>query len=51
MAVLVICENEEDPEWSQHYTLIFRRSKAANSIVSDGIWPKFDSLMKALKWS
>ena len=28
-------------EWSQHYLLIFRRSRAANSEVSDGILPKF----------
>ena len=28
-------------EWSQYYSLIFRRSRAANSEVSDGIWPKF----------
>ena len=28
-------------EWSQHYSLIFTRSRAANSEVSDGIFPKF----------
>ena len=28
-------------EWSQHYSLIFGRSRAANSEVSDGILPKF----------
>ena len=28
-------------EWSQHYSLIFTRSRAANSEVSDGILPKF----------
>ena len=28
-------------EWSQHYSLIFRHSGAANSEVSDGILPKF----------
>ena len=28
-------------EWSQHYSLIFRRSWAANSKDSDGILPKF----------
>ena len=28
-------------EWSQHYSLIFWRSRAANSEVSDGILPKF----------
>ena len=28
-------------EWSQHYSLIFRRSRAANSKVSDGIMVKF----------
>ena len=47
MGVVVACKNEEDPmntnalEWSQHYSLIFRRSRAANSEVSDGILPKF----------
>ena len=25
----------------QHYALIFRRSRAANSVVGDWIWPKF----------
>ena len=29
-------------EWSQHYTLILRRSVAANSIVSCPIWPNFE---------
>ena len=28
-------------EWSQHYSLIFRHSRAANSKVSGGILPKF----------
>ena len=28
-------------EGSQHYSLIFRRSRAANSVVGDGILPKF----------
>ena len=28
-------------EWSQHYSLIFWRSRAANSEVSDGIFAKF----------
>ena len=28
-------------ERSQHYSLIFRRSRAANSEVCDGILPKF----------
>ena len=28
-------------EWSQHYSLIFRRSRAANSEVSRGNLPKF----------
>ena len=28
-------------EWSQHYTSIFRRSSAANSVAGDGIWMKF----------
>ena len=34
-------------EWSQHYSLIFWRSRAANSEVSDGILPKF-KLIQAL---
>ena len=29
-------------EWSQHYSLIFWRSRAANSEVSDGILPKIN---------
>ena len=45
MYVLVTCKNEEDPikngEWSQHYPSILRRSRAANSIIDDGIWPIF----------
>ena len=45
MVVLVTCRNEEDPiknegtRVSQDY-LFFRRSRAANSEVSDGILPK-----------
>ena len=31
-------------EWSQHYSLIFRRSRVANSKVSDGILPKFNPI-------
>ena len=31
----------ESLEWSQHYSLIFTCSRAANSEVSDGILPKF----------
>ena len=38
-------KNEEDPKMKaleiSHYTLIFIRSRAANSIVGGGIWPKF----------
>ena len=34
-------------EWSQHYSLIFWRSRAANSEVRDGILPKF-KLIQAL---
>ena len=29
-------------EWSQHYTSILRFSRAANSTISDMIWPKFN---------
>ena len=28
-------------ECSQHYTFIFKRSRAANSVVGDEIWQKF----------
>ena len=28
-------------ECSQHYTLIFKCSRAANSLVGDGIWQQF----------
>ena len=27
-------------EWSQHYTAIFRRSRAANSVAGGWVWPK-----------
>ena len=36
----------KEPEWSQHSLLIFGRSRAANSGVSDKILPKF-KLMRA----
>ena len=29
-------------EWSQHYTAIFRRTRADNFGVGVGIWPKFE---------
>ena len=29
-------------EWPQHYTFLFRSSRADNSVVSGGIWPKFE---------
>ena len=35
-------------EWSQHYSFIFGRTRAANSEVSDGILPKF-KLIRAFK--
>ena len=47
MGILVACKNEEDPIKNEgarvatHYSLIFTRSRAANSEVSDGILPKF----------
>ena len=28
-------------EWSQHYASILRHSRAANSVVGGGMWPKF----------
>ena len=31
-------------EWSQHYSLFFTRSRAANSEVSNGILPKFNPI-------
>ena len=52
MVVLLTCKNEEDLiimkalECSQHYTSIFRRTRADNSGVGGGIWPKFE-LMQA----
>ena len=49
MVVLHICNNEEDPikiktlEWRiTRLYVVFRRSRAANSEVSDGILPKFE---------
>ena len=35
-------------EWSQHYTLIFRRSRAAYSVVSSGMWPEFELIQAVL---
>ena len=29
-------------EWTQHYTAFFRRTRADNSCVGVGIWPKFE---------
>ena len=43
MVVLVTCKNEEDPsknkrlERSQVHRLFFKHSRAANSVVSDGV--------------
>ena len=48
MVVLLTCKNEkirskiEALECSQHYTSIFRRARADNSGVGDGIWLKFE---------
>ena len=43
---LFFCKNEEDPVKSEGAivatTLFFRLSSAANSVVSDRIWPKFE---------
>ena len=53
MGLLVACKNEEDPikikqlEWSQHYSLILRCSRGANSKIGDGILTKF-KLIQAL---
>ena len=53
MVVLHTCNNEEDPIKNEDarvltrlYIVFFRRSRAANSEVSDGILPKF-KLIKA----
>ena len=43
MVALVTCKNVEDPsknkrlEWSQVQSFIFKHSRAANSVVSDGV--------------
>ena len=49
MVVLHNCKNEEDPIKNEDarvltrlYFVFFRRSRAANSEVSDGILPKFE---------
>ena len=50
MVVLVTCKNDlikKVLEYSQDYTLIFRHSRADNSGVSGGTWPKF-KLIQAL---
>ena len=54
MVVLHTCKNEEDPikhedarVLTRLYVVFFRRSRAANSEVSDGILPKFE-LIQAL---
>ena len=44
MHALIICKFEKDrinSNGEKVVTSIFRRSRAANSIVSGGIWPKF----------
>ena len=45
MAALLTCKNEENPiknEGARVLTrFLFRHSRAANSVVSDGIMPKF----------
>ena len=44
MHVLITCKFEKDrinSNGEKVVTSIFRRSRAANSIVSGGIWPKF----------
>ena len=47
MSVLVTCKNEEDPIKNESarvvtsLSLIFKRSRAANAVVSDGILMKF----------
>ena len=50
MVALVTCKNEEDPIKNEGarvatrlYVDFFRRSRADNSIVNGGIWPKLES--------
>ena len=48
MVVLLICKNEEDPIKNRGYCVhniihqFFRRSRANDSGVGGGIWPKFE---------
>ena len=49
MVVLLTCKNEEDPIKNEGarvltrlYVFFFRRSRAANSLVSGRIMPKFE---------
>ena len=44
MVVLVSCKNKEDPIKNEDARVltIFRRSRADNSGVGGGIWPKFE---------
>ena len=50
MAVLLTCQNEEDPNkmflfcyfQSVYIYMVFRHSRVANSAAKDGIWPKFE---------
>ena len=51
MAVLITCKNEDQNKNESarvvtplHINLIFRRFGAANSVVEDGIWPKFKAI-------
>ena len=48
MVILLTCKNEEDPIKNEGervltrlFVVFFRRSRAANSVVSSGIMPKF----------
>ena len=49
MVVLVTCKNGEDPTKNEGTrvatTLIFRHSKAANSVVSCANWSKFEFIV------
>ena len=49
MVVLVTCKNKEDPikiegarVFTTLYIIFFRRSRADNSGVGGGMWPKFE---------
>ena len=54
MVVLVTCKNEEEPVKNgasvlkTSYIIFFRRSRADNSGVGGGIWPKFELIQAVM---